>query len=105
MKLVKRTSIIKEVTKGIKNKGSKYFNEFTKNDGPTYLDFLSKITILVPCFNSRPTLSSTLESIQQSEYTNLDVMVVDDGSVDTVEDIVSSFNDNRFRYFWKENEV
>lgn len=104
MKLVKRTSIIKEVTKGIKNKGSKYFNEFTKNDSPTYLDFLPKITILVPCFNSRPTLSATLESIQESEYTNLDVMVVDDGSVDTVEDIVSSFNDNRFRYFWKENE-
>ncbi|SUT94963.1 glycosyltransferase family 2 protein [Actinobacillus lignieresii] len=62
------------------------------------------ISILVPCYNSRKTLPATLKSIQQSNYKNLDVMIVDDGHEVTVEDIVSSFNDPRFRYFYKKNE-
>lgn len=63
-----------------------------------------KISILVPCYNSRQTLPATLKSIQESQYTNLDVMVVDDGHAVTVEDIVASFKDSRFRYFYKKNE-
>lgn len=62
------------------------------------------ISILVPCYNSRATLPATLKSIQESEYTHLDVMIVDDGHSVTVEDIVQEFNDSRFRYFYKENE-
>lgn len=63
-----------------------------------------KISILVPCYNSRKTLPATLESIQKSRYKNLDVMIIDDGSAQPVKDIVESFHDHRFRYFWKENE-
>lgn len=63
-----------------------------------------KVTILVPCYNTVKTLPATLVSIQKSEYTNLDVLIVDDGSVDTVEHIVEEINDPRFRYVWKENE-
>ena len=62
------------------------------------------ISILVPCYNSRATLPATLKSIQASQYTNLDVMIVDDGHSVTVEDIVQEFNDPRFRYFYKDNE-
>lgn len=64
----------------------------------------TKITVLVPCYNSRKTVAATLKSLQASQYTELDVMIVDDGSVDSIEDIVQGFNDPRFRYFWKENE-
>lgn len=64
----------------------------------------TKISILVPCYNSRKTLPATLKSIQQSKYRNLDVMIVDDGHQNTVEDIVDSFKDSRFRYFYKQNE-
>lgn len=63
-----------------------------------------KISILVPCYNSRDTLPATLKSIQESKYSNLDVMIVDDGHTVTVNDIVESFNDLRFRYFYKNNE-
>ncbi|QEY24485.1 glycosyltransferase family 2 protein [Neisseria animalis] len=65
---------------------------------------LPTISILVPCYNSRETLPATLKSIQASVYRNLDVMVVDDGHEVRVEDIVKSFNDSRFRYFYKDNE-
>ena len=46
------------------------------------------VSILVPCFNSTATLSATLESICKSQYPYLDVMIVDDGSKETVEHIV-----------------
>ena len=62
------------------------------------------VSILVPCFNSTATLSATLESICKSQYPYLDVMIVDDGSKETVEHIVKDFSDERFRYFWKENQ-
>lgn len=75
----------------------KFLPQSTKKNQP-------KISILVPCYNSRKTLPATLKSIQASKYTNLDVMVVDDGHAVTVEDIVTSFKDARFRYFYKENE-
>lgn len=65
---------------------------------------LPKITVLVPCYNSRKTLPATLRSIQKSTHRNLDVMIVDDGSKETVKNIVESFQDKRFRYFCKENE-
>ena len=61
------------------------------------------ISVVIPSYNARKTLASTLESLQKSQHTNLDVIVVDDGSEDRAEDIVNSFKDNRFRYFWKEN--
>lgn len=62
------------------------------------------ISIILPCYNSRKTLHATLKSIQESEYTNLDVIIIDDGHAVTVEDIVKEFNDPRFRYFYKNNE-
>ena len=62
------------------------------------------VSILVPCFNSTATLSATLESICKSQYPYLDVMIVDDGSKETVEHIVKDFSDEKFRYFWKENQ-
>ena len=65
---------------------------------------LPKVSVLVPCYNSRKTVAVTLKSLQENDYSNLDVMIVDDGSVDSIEDIVTEFNDPRFRYFWKENE-
>lgn len=66
---------------------------------------IALISILVPCYNSRATLPATLKSIQASHYTNLDVMIVDDGHAVTVEDIVKEFNDPRFRYFYKTMKV
>lgn len=63
-----------------------------------------KITIIIPCYNTIKTLEATLISVQNSLYKNLDVMIIDDGSIETAENIVAKFNDTRFRYFWKENE-
>ncbi|PJG86150.1 glycosyltransferase family 2 protein [Conservatibacter flavescens] len=65
---------------------------------------LPKISIVIPCFNAEKEILATLKSIQDSHYQNVDVMVIDDGSEQRAEHFVQSFNDPRFRYFYKENE-
>ena len=88
MKIFSRNLALKKFVKDIKNIDINYLKKLTENTGSGYFE-LPKITVLVPCFNSRATLPATLKSIQQSDYKNLEVIIVDDGSVDTIEDIVS----------------
>lgn len=55
------------------------------------------VSIVMPCHNAAPYLAETLASIRSQSYSDWEVIVVDDGSVDDPETIVSSFGDERFR--------
>lgn len=63
------------------------------------------VSVIIPAFNSGETLSSTLSSIFGQTYRNIEVIVVDDGSLDNTADIVSSYmtREPRLSYFRKEN--
>ena len=62
------------------------------------------VSIIVPCYNSRETLPMTLRSLAAQKYKNLEILIIDDGSRDPVEDVVQAQGDRRIRYFFKENE-
>jgi glycosyltransferase involved in cell wall biosynthesis len=62
------------------------------------------ISVVVPCYNSRATLPMTLRSLAKQRYKNLEILVIDDGSKDPIEDLVKAARDSRIRYFQKENE-
>lgn len=57
------------------------------------------VQIVIPCFNGEAYLEGTLISIQRQTYTNLDCLLIDDGSIDNSSVIFSRFaqNDSRFR--------
>ena len=57
------------------------------------------ISVVVPVHNAAPYLRRSLRSIQSQTYTNLDVILVDDGSTDGSSDILDAFarSDSRFR--------
>jgi len=40
------------------------------------------ISIIIPCFNAEKTLEKCLESVVQQSYTNLEIIIIDDGSTD-----------------------
>lgn len=44
----------------------------------------SKVSIIVPCFNSGATLGNTIESIKAQTWKNIEIIVVDDGSNDPI---------------------
>lgn len=60
-------------------------------------------TIIVPAFNVAATITETLRSILLQTFTDLEVIVVDDGSSDATADIVDSFSDRRIRMIQQAN--
>lgn len=48
-----------------------------------------KISVVIPAYNSESFIASTLKSVQEQSYTNLELVVVDDHSGDSTVDIVN----------------
>lgn len=49
------------------------------------------ISIIIPVYNQATKLARCLESIKQQNYENYEVIVVDDGSIDNVEDVIGKY--------------
>ena len=64
-----------------------------------------KISIIVPVYNVEKYLKKCLNSIINQTYTNLEIIVVNDGSLDNSDLIIKEFKelDNRIIYIKKEN--
>ena len=64
-----------------------------------------KISIIIPAYNIEQYLERCLKSIQNQNYGNLQVIIVDDGSTDGTGKIADSFakNDKRFSVIHKRN--
>ena len=65
-----------------------------------------KVSIIVPFYNSEKFLNECLISIQQQDFDNFEVILVDDGSTDFSPSIANLFckTDSRFKLFHKNNE-
>ena len=63
------------------------------------------VSIIVPVYNGEKTIERCLRSIQNQSYSNIEVLVVNDGSSDHTERIIRKYvqRDSRFRYIEKEN--
>lgn len=63
------------------------------------------ISIIIPIYNSAKSLPNCLKSIENQTFKDIEVIMVNDGSSDTTEDICKSFvdKDSRFKYFYIEN--
>lgn len=56
------------------------------------------ISIIVPTYNREKTIRNSIESLVSQTYENIEIIIVDDGSVDNTSDVVSSIKDSRIRY-------
>ena len=64
------------------------------------------LSIIIPCYNSEKTLKGTLDSILEQNFDDWEAIIVNDGSIDTTENIALNFvnKDDRFKYYTKQNE-
>lgn len=60
-------------------------------------------SVIIPCFNSERWILETLSSVYSQTYPNIEVIVVDDGSVDNTKELVLSF-DEKISYYYQENK-
>lgn len=67
---------------------------------------MEKVTVVVPVYNAEKYLNECVESIRNQTYTNLEIILVDDGSKDNSPQLCDTLQklDNRIRVIHKENE-
>lgn len=64
-------------------------------------------SIIVPCFNSEKTIIRALESIKKQTFTDYEVIIIDDGSIDLTSNIVNEFSEKNqlnYKYIYQENK-
>ncbi|NET72233.1 MAG: glycosyltransferase [Sphaerospermopsis sp. SIO1G2] len=52
---------------------------------------LPKVSILIPCYNAEKWIKQAIESALNQEYSNKEVIVIDDGSTDNSLELITSF--------------
>ena len=64
------------------------------------------ISVLVPMYNTQKTIKRCINSIIKQTYTNLEIVLLDDGSVDNTYNIAKTFADvdKRIKLLTKPNE-
>ena len=63
-----------------------------------------KISVIIPLYNKSATIKETLQSVLAQTYTDFEVIIINDGSIDNSLKIVNSFQDNRIKIISQENK-
>lgn len=61
-------------------------------------------SIVIPVYNKERFVDGTLKSVLNQSFTDFEIILINDGSTDQSEAKILEFNDDRIRYFSKENE-
>lgn len=62
------------------------------------------ISVIIPLYNKEDSIKSTIDSILSQTYTDLELVIINDGSTDESEKIVKKYLwDKRISYYFKEN--
>ena len=60
------------------------------------------VSIIIPVYNGENYLTEAIESALNQTYKNIEIIVINDGSTDSTEEICLQYG-NKIRYFYKEN--
>lgn len=87
-----------------------WFEVWKRNDEKKWLKKNPKVSILIPAYNEEVGLLSTVKTILASEYRNIEVIVINDGSTDSSDQKMQEFlaaqnvwEGIEVKYFYKEN--
>lgn len=59
---------------------------------------LEKVSVIIPTYNRSTLLVKAIKSLQSQSYKNIEIIVVDDCSIDDTSKVVKKFNDERIIY-------
>jgi len=62
-----------------------------------------KVSVIIPTYNSNGMVKETISSVLAQTKQDLELIVIDDGSDDDTRKIIQTIEDNRLKYFYKDN--
>lgn len=64
-----------------------------------------KLSVIMPVFNAEKYLREAIDSIVNQSFSDWELIVINDGSVDSGEKIIESYTDTRIRYYKNEQNI
>ena len=61
------------------------------------------VSVIIPTYNRACTLEKSVRSVLAQTYEDLELIIVDDGSVDNTKSVVKNIDDKRIRYYYQKN--
>lgn len=61
------------------------------------------ISVIIPLYNKQDSILRTVKSVLLQSYSNIEIIIIDDGSTDGSLNVVKSINDKRIRIITKDN--
>ena len=68
------------------------------------MDKTDLISIIIPTYNRAHIIKQSIESVLNQTYNNIELIIVDDGSIDNTKEVVDSIKDERIIYVKQENQ-
>ena len=57
------------------------------------------VSIIMPTFNRVEMIQNSIKSVILQTYTNWELLIIDDGSIDDTEKVIKNLNDKRIKYY------
>lgn len=61
-------------------------------------------SVIIPTYNRADFVRSTINSLLSQSFDSFEILVIDDGSTDNTEEVISEINDSRLFYYKKGNQ-
>ena len=65
---------------------------------------MPKVSVHIPCYNSEKYILETIRSVLGQTFSDFEIIVINDGSIDGTEKLIKSFRDDRIKYFHQDNK-
>ncbi len=65
---------------------------------------MTKVSVIIPAYNAMTYFPKTIESVLQQTFTDFEVIIVNDGSSDGIEEWVNTITDNRVKLISQKNQ-
>ncbi len=65
---------------------------------------MPKVSVIIPAYNAMTYLPKTVESVLKQSFTDFEVIIVNDGSSDNIEQWVNTITDNRIKLISQKNQ-
>ena len=59
-----------------------------------------KLSVIVLCYNEKETINTVLSSVKESNIEDLEIIVIDDFSIDGTREILKNLCDDRIKVFF-----